>query len=330
MSLSKTEAARPALPGAAKNAGSDYGRTASPSWRAVDWQAHSNSVRLSQGTVSYVDLPGPGGESAVVFVHGLGGCWQNWLETLPRVAESRRAIALDLPGFGASPMPQEPISISGYARIVAEFCDVLGIERFAVVGNSMGGFIAAELGITISKRLDCMVLVSAAGISSTALARSPALTAMRASAVVGAYAVARRRAIARRPRLRHAFMATVVRHPTLLSADLVYEQLRGMGKPGFHPALDALISYDFRERLDEIACPVAVLWGADDVLVPVADAHRFERRIPDVRKKVVLEDTGHVPMLERPETFNAELIEFLDSVADSAEDRLRSQPTAPA
>ncbi len=98
-------------------------------------------------------------------------------------------------------------------------------------------------------------------------------------------------------------MGVVAAHPDLLPAPLVAEQIRGSGKPGFVDALDALTDYPIRDRLPEIACPTLIVWGEDDMLVPVRDADEFERLIPDARK-VVFPDTGHVAMLERPAAFN--------------------------
>ena len=81
----------------------------------------------------------------LVFVHGLAGCWQNWLENIPHFARSHRVIAVDLPGFGESELPHEDISIPGYGRFVDAFLGEIGVERAPLVGNSMGGFIAAEV-----------------------------------------------------------------------------------------------------------------------------------------------------------------------------------------
>src|SRR5204862_3896631 len=91
----------------------------------------------------------------------------------------------------------------------------------------------------------------------------------------------------------------------------------GAGKEGFLDALDALTDYDFRDRLDEVKVPVLLVWGEDDNLVPVEDADEFERLIPDARK-VILDDTGHVPMLERPSTFNDMVVDFLALRGDGA------------
>ena len=103
----------------------------------------------------------------------------------------------------------------------------------------------------------------------------------------------------------------VARHPDRLPAPLVSEQVRGSGKPGFVPALDALTDYPIRDRLGEIACPTLIVWGVEDRLVPARDADEFARLIPNARK-VVWPDTGHVAMLERPAAFNALLEAFLD------------------
>ena len=81
--------------------GTDYG-TSDSQWKRIDWRARRHSVELPGATVNYVEV---GEGEPLLFVHGLPGCWQNWLENLPHFGAGRRAIALDLPGFGSSPMP---------------------------------------------------------------------------------------------------------------------------------------------------------------------------------------------------------------------------------
>ena len=75
---------------------------------------------------------------------------------------------MDLPGFGHSPMPRERITISGYARLLDGLFDELGIDAATVVGNSMGGFISAELAIAFPQRVERLVLVAPAGLSTYA------------------------------------------------------------------------------------------------------------------------------------------------------------------
>jgi pimeloyl-ACP methyl ester carboxylesterase len=300
---------------AAKNAGDDYGRTAQPSWRDVDWQAHLHQIEVRGSTINYVDI-GEGELPPAVFIHGLGGCWQNWLENLPRLSLERRCIALDLPGFAGSEMPPEKITMSGYGETVVEFGRAIGLdEPVDVLGNSMGGFIAAEIGINHAEFVRKIVLCSAAGISVTNLKRRPVLTAAHITAAATEFVIARRTTLVKRPGLRHLMMGYIVRHPSRLDADLAYQVMSGSGSPGFIDALDALTDYDFRDRLGDVKVPVLLVWGCEDNLVPVKDADEFERLIPDARK-VLLEDTGHVAMVERPEAFNDLAVEFLTEAGE--------------
>ena len=93
--------------------------------------------------------------------------------------DTHRCLAIDLPGFGASEMPAEPISIQGYAKTVDAMCDALGVDCVTVVGSSMGGFIGAELALSFDTRVDRLVLVSAAGLSTEYVARRPSLALAR-------------------------------------------------------------------------------------------------------------------------------------------------------
>ena len=322
----RPSSALPALPAAAERADPEYGRGAEPDWRETDWKAHLKWAEVESGRMNYVDI-GSGDGEPIVFIHGLSGTWQNWLENLPYFAQKRRCIAMDLPGFGYSDMPREKISIRGYARQVDALCEQLDLGRCIVVGNSMGGFVAAEMCIRHPERVERACLVAAAGISITNLRRRPLMTGARILGALGAASAAQSRAMVARPRLRWAFTNFVFRHPSRIAADLMYEQVRGAGKPGMVDALDALTSYDFRERLPEIKAPTLIVWGEHDMLVPVDDAHEFERLITDSRT-VILDDTGHVPMLERPRKFNELLAELVDDRGVGAETGPEEQVTA--
>jgi pimeloyl-ACP methyl ester carboxylesterase len=289
----------------------DYGATGRSPWMDVDWREHQRWLTIDGRRVNVVEL---GSGPPIVFIHGLSGSWQNWLEQLPVFAREHRVIAFDLPGFGASEMPREKITISGYGRFVEALLDELGVSSAAVVGNSMGGFIGIELAIRFPERVERLVLVSAAGLSIQYLRNERALAVLgaienRLSAYSG-WLASRSDALARRPVARRAIFGIVAHRPDRLPGPLVAEQVRGSGKPGFLPALDALTDYPIRDRLGEIACPTLIVWGADDKLVPARDADDFARLIPNARK-VVWPDTGHVAMLERPAAFNSLLQAFL-------------------
>jgi len=284
-----------------------YGRSGDAPWLGVDWREHQRWEVVDGNPVNVIDI---GSGPPILWVHGLGGAWQNWLEQLPEFAEDHRCVAIDLPGFGESPVPRDDISIAGYGRGLAELMDQLEIPEAVVVGNSMGGFISAELAIQAPKRVEKLVLVSAAGLSSEQIHLRPLLTVARMTAFAAAWVGTHSDELSRRPRARRLLVSGVMRRPDRLAGALIAEQVRGSGKPGFIDALDALATYRIRDRLPQIAAPTLVVWGTHDRLVPVEDADEFERLIPNAWK-VVFADTGHVPQLERPEAFNEELREFL-------------------
>jgi pimeloyl-ACP methyl ester carboxylesterase len=289
-------------------AGEDYGNP-EPEWPGIDWRALLRRVRLPGAEVNCVEL----GEGVpVLFVHGISGCWQNWLETLPHLARSHRVIALDLPGFGGSPMPAWPIDIAAYGRLLHELCEELGVGRATVVGNSMGGLVATEALTAAPGRFERLVLVSSAGIINTWSPKPRATATAWAWKHFGPGFRRRERAIISRPRLRQAVFGPFIHFPHRLREDLLFEQMdNGLRKAdGFGEALQATIATDIRGRLGAIEVPTLVVGGLSDRVIPVAGAVSLHRRIPHSRLEI-FERTGHVPQLERPARFNALLEEFL-------------------
>jgi pimeloyl-ACP methyl ester carboxylesterase len=278
-------------------------------WTEVDWPALSHDITVDGRRVHVVDTGGDG--PPLLFLHGLGGIWQNWLLTIPAFMESHRCVAFDLPGFGQSEMPAGEISIPGFARVADAVCRELGIDGPAVIGNSMGGFVGADLALAFPTRVSRLVLVSAAGLSTEYARREPVLAVARAWAALTIHAGSQADAVIRRPRLRRAALQAVVRYPERLSGPLTTELVRGAGAPGFNDAFRALLTYSFRERLPRIDVPVLIVWGRNDILVPVEDAEAFEHLIGENARSVIFDDTGHVPMLERPSRFNELLSGFL-------------------
>ena len=284
----------------------------------VDWREHLRWVEIDGTRVNVLEV---GEGEPLVFVHGHSGNWTNWLENIPRLARSRRVIAPDLPGFGFSEMPEWRISIENYARFLGRLFDALGVESAPVVGNSMGGFVGAELAVKDPERVDALVLVSAAGLSTKYVGLSDELLRrgwFRAFArAINAYASipeARLETLVRRPRLRRAVLAAVVRHPDRLAPRMAAEMLRGSGRPAAPFATDAIVDYDFRDHASRVRCPTLLVWGDSDRVVPVESADAYAEAIPHA-SKVILEDTGHVPMIERPEEFDRLVEEFLADLA---------------
>lgn len=287
-------------------------------WMGVDWAALQRTLDLGGCRVNVLDTgePEQGAAPPLLFLHGWSSNWQIFLLNIAAFMPERRCLSLDLPGFGHSDMPAEPITIRGYARTVDAVCDALGVERVAVVGNSMGGFIGAEVALSFDTRVDRLVLVAAAGLSTEDLPRRRSLAAARAIAAATPHLTRLESPVVRRRRLRRAAMQFVVRYPERLSVPLAQELVLSFGKPGFVAGLQAIMDYGFRDRLARIEMPVLIVWGSNDLLVPVADAHRYAALIGANARVEIFEDTGHAPMLERPSRFNALLRAFLAGEAE--------------
>jgi len=251
----------------------------------------------------------------VVLVHGLSAAWQSWLEQILPFAESHRVVAVDLPGFGASPMPPWQISIPAYGRFVRDFCERLGIERASLIGNSMGGFIATEVAITDPERVDELVLVSAAGITYAKARREPVAVLGRLGMAAAPVLLKFQMSGIRRPGLRHRAFRGVFHDPNSLRPELLWENIVPAltSSPGYLDALTTLFGYDIRDRLEEIELPTLIVWGRNDRVVPVPAALAYERRIGDNAELVIFDKCGHVPQLERPVRFNRVVEDFLAS-----------------
>ncbi|MFI8849517.1 alpha/beta hydrolase [Streptomyces sp. 891-h] len=238
----------------------------------------------------------------MLLLHGIGHHWQAWEPVLTVLAGSYDVIALDLPGFGDSPGLPEGVSygMESVVPMLAEACAALGVDRPHVVGNSLGGLLALEMGLHGSAR------------SVTAL--SPAGFFTRPERVY-AYAVLRgmragARALpdpvlsllARTAAGRAALTSTIYARPGRRSADAVVAETRALRQaPGFAPVLaegqrpGALFSQDVPD------IPVTIGWGDRDRLLLRRQGIRAKRTIPGARL-VRLRGCGHVPMNDDPAT----------------------------
>jgi pimeloyl-ACP methyl ester carboxylesterase len=281
-----------------------------PEWLRIDWREHLRWVDAGDARVNYVEMGADSG-STLLFVHGLSGSWQNWLENIPHFARERRVIALDLPGFGQSPMPEWEVSVEAYGRFLHEFCQALGVRTSTVVGNSMGGFVSAEAATLDPSRFEKLVLVSAAGISHARMRRQPAEVAARMGIATAPLALRLEERAMRRPNVRRVAFAGLFHAPHRLRPELLYECFHnGAGRPAVLPAVRGLVGYDILDRLEDVEVPTLIVWGRNDHVVPPDDALGYAQRLRN-SGTVIFDRTGHLPQAERPVRFNRVLETFL-------------------
>ena len=290
----------------------DYG-VSDGEWLRIDWQEHLRSVTvdsaLGRTDVSYVEM---GEGPAVLLVHGLGGSWRNWLENIPALSRNHRVVALDLPGFGHSPLPPEPITMKAYGDLVVAFADELELDQeTALVGHSMGGVSSTEAVIEAPERFSSLTLVAAAGITFAKVSQTRKELTKTAMRVLLPIASARSERSLGRKRLRTASFVGVIAHPSMISREMLWELTAyGITAPGMIQAAYAMAGYDTRHRLSEITLPTLLIWGEQDRLVPVGAAHAYAKRIKTSEMHLV-GDTGHMVQMERPLRFNQVLEDFI-------------------
>src|SRR3954447_26336418 len=265
----------------------------------------------------------------LLLLHGLGGAKSSFFDTAAALSRRYRVHAIDLPGFGGSSKPSTaPYGAPYAAKAVIGAMDALGIERAHVVGNSMGGRVAIEVGLTRPDRVGGLALLSPAvafirrdwhwlvrfarpelGMLPHSLGRERiastfwALFADRdlVDPSVADIVVDEFERIYRSPGARLAFIA---------SARAIYLE-NPFGKHGFYPRLAALQP------------PALFVWASHDRLIPEGFRHHVERWLPSA-EHVVLEGCGHVPQVERPERTNGLLERFFARVDPLGGSRLRA------
>jgi pimeloyl-ACP methyl ester carboxylesterase len=235
--------------------------------------------------------------SPLVLLHPLGADRRVWDPLVPLLAARREVIALDLPGFGESPALDGQVPTPrALAAAVAEHLAAIGVERPHVTGNSLGGWVALELGIS-------GVAGSVSGIAPAGLWPEPLVPkAAIAHRLARALLPAAGWYMATRPG-RSMLLSSAVAHPRRVPAAAARQLVRAYAMaPDFVRVNDAMRAGRF-EGLERIRCPVTLVWPDHDRLI------RRPVWVPDRIRNVVLSDAGHMPMWDAPEALAKVLID---------------------
>jgi pimeloyl-ACP methyl ester carboxylesterase len=276
------------------------------------------------GPVHYLDFGGEG--DPVVMVHGLGGNALNWMDVGPGFAQHHHAVAVDLAGFGQTPLFDRSAAVGANAVLVTRFTEKLFDKPVTLIGNSMGGHITVLVAADHPELVARAVLVDPAVPGVHVRRPEPAMLAMMATLSVPGLAetVIDRRARALGPEaLVRQMLALVCEDPTRLSPEILEAHIsltreRGhLGAQNTRAFIQATRSIGLRMadprfwlRARKVKAPVLVVHGERDRVIPVAAARELVRRIPAWQLEVV-EDVGHVPMMETPALFLKVVSAFL-------------------
>ena len=286
--------------------------------RDADWQKcrqvvfhseHSRFVDVDGVRVHYQEAGDPKAP-ALVLIHGFASSTLVWSKVFLKLAEAGyRVIALDMLGYGYSAKPRNgEYTIAGQAKLLMRLLDALGIPRAVIIGSSYGGAVAATCALDYPERVEKLVLVGAVSNN-----RPLAYKLMRVfgSPVVGD--VVSPLLIGSRRLLRRRMKRVYDRHSWVLDERRVDARHLPLRAAGTQRAIIRTVRSWDAERISRdahlIGQPTLLLWGENDIEIPLADGERLHEEISGSRLIVFL-NCGHLPHEEYPESFMNVVIDF--------------------
>ena len=253
--------------------------------RIIDTQVVPANVR--------VEGAGP----AIVLIHGFGAAIDWWDQVAPALASNYRVIRIDLIGHGGTAAPRSGYSIERQARLVSAILDQLGVDRFTVVGHSMGGEVATALAAMNPQRVDHMILIDSPATS--AKGNFSVMTDAYFEPPLGELLAHFESDKAIRRGLAQGFA------PGFPVPDSFVADIRQLTYTAFRHAHEESIAYrSAKPPYERIAAlqplpPLLVIFGTRDAIVPPQEA-KFFQRVPGAKVSMI-EGAGHSPMVESPE-----------------------------
>jgi pimeloyl-ACP methyl ester carboxylesterase len=286
--------------------------------RDADWQKyrhvvfhseHSRFVELDGARVHYQEA-GEKSNPVLVLIHGFASSTLVWSKVFLNLAQAGfRVIAVDMLGFGYSGKPRNgEYTIPGQAHLLMKLLEHLGIARATLVGSSYGGAVAATCALDHAQRVDKLVLVGTVNNNTPLrfnlmrLFSSPLLGDLVSPLLIGS-----------RRLLRKRMKRVYDRHEWVLDERRVDARHFPLRASGTQRALIRTVRGWDAERISKdahlIRQPTLLLWGENDIEIPLADGERLHGEIPGSRLVVFL-NCGHLPHEEYPEAFTKVVTDF--------------------
>ena len=245
------------------------------------------------GLKVYYKETGPQGAPALLLLHGFGSSLQAWDDWSLKLEQKYRVIRLDLPGFGLTgASPANDYSEEKDLAILTHFADKLGLEKFSVVGHSMGGKMAWSLAASQPERVQALVLMAPDGFPET---KDIGTKPYEVPAIMGLIKYVLPKYLVQKS-IEPAFVQADALNDALVNR--YFDMLRA---PGVRGAIlersNQTIYTDPVPRLKAIKAPTLLIWGEQDQLISVDNAYLFKQDIKN-SQLFILPNVGHIPMEE--------------------------------
>ncbi|MGJ3246729.1 MAG: alpha/beta fold hydrolase [Elainellaceae cyanobacterium] len=261
---------------------------------------------------------------AVILVHGFGASWGHWRKNIPELANSCRVYAIDLIGFGGSakPKPGHPVdyTFETWSRQISDFCrQVVGQPAF-LVGNSIGCIAAMQAAVDSPDWFRGVVLINCSlrGLHDRRRSHLPWYRQIGAPLLQNLLSVqwighSFFKLLARPNTVRNVLLQAYAQ-PEAVTDELVNLLIAPASDPGAADVFIAFTRYSSgplpEDLLNVLPCPALILWGEDDPWESIEQGQEFAK-FPAVQDFIRLDNVGHCPQDEVPETVNAILNDWL-------------------
>ncbi|MGY8919690.1 MAG: alpha/beta fold hydrolase [Flavobacteriales bacterium] len=258
---------------------------------------HSSFISMNGMDVHFRDEGNQTDSIPIILIHGTGSSLHTFDTWVNNLKDSSRVIRMDLPAFGLTgPFPDQDYSISNYTSFLKEFLIALKVKQCVLAGNSLGGEIAWNFTLDQPQMVKKLILIDAAGQPETSKSVPIAFKLGQIPVVNKLLNYITPRFIVR------ASIEDVYSDKSKVTDSLVDRYLELTLRKGNRQAfVDRLkvSSNSNYNNIKNIKQSTLILWGAEDLLIPVENAYKFQRSIPN-NVLVIMDDTGHVPMEESP------------------------------
>jgi pimeloyl-ACP methyl ester carboxylesterase len=280
--------------------------------RAKYANAASRFIEVEPGLTLHVRDEGKRDGPVLVLVHGSNASLQTWEPWVKRLGGTYRIISFDQSGHGLTgPHPRGDYSAAAYVRTLDALMTKLGVSRFALAGNSMGGWVSWNYALAHPEKLSALILVDAGGAPNSTPPSLPIGYRLAYMPVVKNLL----QVITPRSMIEKSVRQTLSVQAPINDAmiDRYWEMIRMPGnRAATGPRLAVKREPPTREAMATLTMPTLVMWGAKDSLIPVSAADWFAGAIPRAQK-LIYPGVGHIPMEEVPDRSAGDVAAFLGS-----------------
>lgn len=238
----------------------------------------------------------------VIFLHGAGGGSLVWLPLISSIAKEFEVFVPDIPGYGESDKPEASYDKAFFSKWLLHFFEARGIKKASIVANSMGGAVAMQFALDCPRRVEKLVLAGSCGFGLQGMSKRAFLSMMISNIFPTATTI--------KGLLRHL----IFKENLMPGKEQINYFLKVIKSPGGKRAFSmgrGKAAAPFPDGvIKKIKQPVLLIWGNKDIIVPMINATKGEALLPNSKLKII-DETGHVPFVEKPGEFLRLALPFL-------------------